>query len=67
MNGVRHEGDLGEFLWTGKRKMKCVAEWLGAVVENGDNEDIERLMVVGKLGNVFGMWGEERGEWLNEM
>ncbi|MCL5777354.1 cryptochrome/photolyase family protein [Limibaculum sp. FT325] len=54
LNALGAEADLPGFFWTARTDMACLADGLGAVLEEGYAHHIQRLMVMGLFAMLWG-------------
>jgi deoxyribodipyrimidine photolyase-related protein len=66
-NALDATEDLPAFFWTGDTKMRCLQESVGQVVEHAYGHHIQRLMVVGLFGLLYGIDPQQMNEWHEAM
>ena len=62
-NGLRAQGSLPESYWTAETDMRCMAESIEPVLEDGHSHHIQRLMVTGNLAMLAGVHPDEIDAW----
>ncbi|NNF15467.1 MAG: cryptochrome/photolyase family protein [Gammaproteobacteria bacterium] len=66
-NGLRQQGDLPRFYWTGETEMNCMSHCLNEVLDNGWGHHIPRLMVLGNFAMTSGVNPAQVNEWFLAM
>jgi len=62
-NHFHADTPIPEFYWTGQTDMRCVAESVNALIKQGMNHHIQRLMVTGNFSLLTGMDPKAVNEW----
>ncbi len=62
-NHLQAERPLPSLFWTGQTDMRCVSESVNALIEQGINHHIQRLMVTGNLALLAGLDPNAVNEW----
>jgi deoxyribodipyrimidine photolyase-related protein len=62
-NALRADVPLPDFYWSGETSMRCVADAINKLRENGINHHIERLMVTGNFALIAGIDPQEVNQW----
>ncbi|MGF1531943.1 MAG: cryptochrome/photolyase family protein [Puniceicoccaceae bacterium] len=62
-NSLEAEGALPAFYWTGETEMVCMREAIGQTLEHGYAHHIQRLMVTGLFGLLYGVNPREMHQW----
>jgi len=63
MNELNHEAEVPSFFWDGETEMACVRDAMENVIENGYAHHIQRLMVLGLFGQLYGVHPYRFHEW----
>ncbi|MDX1569870.1 MAG: cryptochrome/photolyase family protein, partial [Xanthomonadales bacterium] len=63
VNTLDHREALPEFYWTGETTMNCVSEVVRQTLRYGYAHHIQRLMVTGLFGLLYGIEPRELHEW----
>jgi deoxyribodipyrimidine photolyase-related protein len=63
MNFFGHDRKLPDWFWTGKTKMKCLAESIGQSLDLAYAHHIQRLMVTGNFALLAGIHPDEIDQW----
>jgi deoxyribodipyrimidine photolyase-related protein len=63
LNFFNHKLKLPDFYWDAKTDMHCMSESIQAVVEDGINHHIQRLMVTGNFAQLAGIDPSELNDW----
>lgn len=63
LNALEAKESLPDFYWTGKTSMNCVSECVSQTLEYGYAHHIQRLMVTGLFGLLWGVDPKEMHEW----
>jgi len=63
MNHLEADETLPEFFWDGNTRMRCVREAVEALLEDGINHHIQRLMVTGNFALIAGLNPQQVNEW----
>jgi deoxyribodipyrimidine photolyase-related protein len=62
-NELKAEEELPSFFWDGKTRMKCAADAMRNVMENGYAHHIQRLMVLGLFAQLWGANPRKFHDW----
>ena len=62
-NALGHDRPLPAWFWTGKTKMRCLAESVGQSLEHAYAHHIQRLMVIGNFALLAGLDPAEVHRW----
>ncbi|MFO7973823.1 MAG: cryptochrome/photolyase family protein [Candidatus Hydrogenedentota bacterium] len=63
MNYLETELPLPEFYWNGNTRMRCMREAIEALIEDGINHHIQRLMITGNFALIAGLNPQQVNEW----
>lgn len=63
MNFFQHKTALPAFYWDANTKMHCMKESIKAVIDDGINHHIQRLMVTGNFAQLAGVNPQELNDW----
>jgi deoxyribodipyrimidine photolyase-related protein len=63
LNGLSADQPLPEFYWTGETPYRCLSESIGQTLDYGYAHHIQRLMVTGLYGLLFGVRPKAMHEW----
>lgn len=63
MNYLETDAPIPEFYWDGNTRMRCVREAIEALLENGINHHIQRLMITGNFALLAGLNPQKVNEW----
>jgi deoxyribodipyrimidine photolyase-related protein len=63
VNALDAELPLPDFYWSGKTRMRCVADAISLVRRYGLNHHIQRLMVTGNFALIAGIAPQAVNEW----
>jgi deoxyribodipyrimidine photolyase-related protein len=63
MNYLETDVPIPEFYWDGNTRMRCVREAIEALLENGINHHIQRLMITGNFALLAGLNPQKVNEW----
>ncbi|UWQ22505.1 cryptochrome/photolyase family protein [Jannaschia sp. W003] len=66
-NALDHHRALPEFYWTAETDMRCVAEAVGATMQDAYAHHIQRLMVTGNFALLAGLDPAEVQQWYLEV
>jgi len=62
-NGLRQDGRLPDFYWTGESDMACMRECVGQVLRRAYGHHIQRLMVTGNFALIAGVHPRAVSDW----
>jgi deoxyribodipyrimidine photolyase-related protein len=62
-NSIGQRGSLPDFYWNADTDMRCMAECVGEVVENGFGHHIQRLMITGNFALIAGVHPRAISDW----
>jgi len=62
-NGLRQQGALPEFYWTGETDMTCMRQSINEVLDNAFGHHIQRLMVTGNFALIAGVHPRAVADW----
>ena len=63
MNALNAQQDMPSVYWTGKSSMRCMQQSVSQVLNFGYGHHIQRLMVTGLFGLLYGIKPEHMHEW----
>ena len=63
MNALDAQADLPDFYWTADTEMTCMRQCLQQVVDEGHGHHIQRLMVTGLFGMLYGVDPQQMNDW----
>ena len=66
-NALDATADLPDFFWTADTEMTCMRQSLGQIVEHGYAHHIQRLMVTGLFGLLYGIDPQQMNAWHEAM
>ena len=66
-NALDATADLPDFFWTADTEMTCMRQSLGQIVEHGYAHHIQRLMVTGLFGLLYGIDPQQMNDWHEAM
>ena len=66
-NALNATADLPDFFWTADTDMTCMRQSLGQIVEHGYAHHIQRLMVTGLFGLLYGIDPQQMNAWHEAM
>ena len=67
MNALNATANLPDFYWTADTDMACMQHSLEQVVDDGYGHHIQRLMVTGLFGMLYGVDPQQMNDWHMEM
>jgi deoxyribodipyrimidine photolyase-related protein len=63
VNYFNHQRQLPEWFWTGKTKMRCLAQAIGQSLDHAYAHHIHRLMIIGNAALLFGLSPQAVSQW----
>ncbi len=63
LNDLNNDQPLPDWYWSGKTRMRCLAQAIGATRRNAYAHHIQRLMVTGNFALILGVVPKEICEW----
>ncbi len=63
MNHLEADAPLPECYWDGNTRMRCMREAVQALLEDGINHHIQRLMITGNFALIAGLNPQQVNEW----
>ncbi len=63
LNFFEAKGKLPDFYWDAKTDMRCIQESVQAVIDDGINHHIQRLMITGNFALIAGISPQEVNDW----